>query len=153
MARMKVEFLGRYKRRHGFTARDRLVGHMPRYARWAARLQPIAGAALHMPGMGAIVEALGFDRRRPLPVWRTPWSAHAWMPAGGTRDIVLFADTFNNSLEPENLAAAAHVLAATGHRVHVASANGRPPCCGRTYLSAGMIDEARAEARRTLEAL
>jgi len=153
MARMKVEFLGRYKRRHGFTARDRLVGHMPRYARWAARLQPIAGAALHVPGMGALVEALGFDRRRPLPVWRTPWSARASTASGGTRDIVLFADTFNNAFEPENLAAANHVLAATGHRVHVARAAGRPPCCGRTYLSAGMIDEARVEALRTLEAL
>ena len=30
---------------------------------------------------------------------------------------------------------------------------GRPLCCGRTYLSAGMVDEARREARRTLDAL
>ena len=153
MARMKVEFLARYKRRHGFSARDRLVGHMPRYARWAALLQPLLGAALHVPGAGAVVEALGFDRRRPLPVWRTPWTSSAPAPSGGARDVVLFADTFNNAFERENLSAAARVLASTGHRVQVAQANGRPPCCGRTYLSAGMIDEARAEASRTLEAL
>ena len=36
----------------------------------------------------------------------------------------------------------------------VAAPDGRRPlCCGRTYLSAGMLDEARAEARRLLEAL
>jgi Fe-S oxidoreductase len=29
----------------------------------------------------------------------------------------------------------------------------RPLCCGRTYLAAGMIDEARAEADRTVRAL
>jgi Fe-S oxidoreductase len=29
----------------------------------------------------------------------------------------------------------------------------RPLCCGRTFLSAGLVDEARAEARRTLDAL
>jgi Fe-S oxidoreductase len=29
----------------------------------------------------------------------------------------------------------------------------RPLCCGRTFLSAGLVDEARVEARRTLEAL
>jgi Fe-S oxidoreductase len=29
----------------------------------------------------------------------------------------------------------------------------RPLCCGRTYLSAGLVDEARAEALRTLRAL
>jgi FAD/FMN-containing dehydrogenase/Fe-S oxidoreductase len=153
MARMKVEFLARYKRRHGFSARDRLVGHMPRYARWAALLQPVLGAALQLPGAGAVMEALGFDRRRPLPAWRTPWTSSVPAPSGGAREVVLFADTFNNAFEPENLSAAARVLAATGHRVHVARANGRPPCCGRTYLSAGMIDEARAEASRTLEAL
>src|SRR5690606_7296436 len=31
--------------------------------------------------------------------------------------------------------------------------DGRPLCCGRTYLAAGMVDEARAEARRTIDAL
>jgi Fe-S oxidoreductase len=30
---------------------------------------------------------------------------------------------------------------------------GGPLCCGRTYLSAGMVERARAEARRTLTAL
>ncbi|HAJ72785.1 MAG TPA: ferredoxin, partial [Methylophilaceae bacterium] len=29
----------------------------------------------------------------------------------------------------------------------------RPLCCGRTYLSSGMIDEAKREAQRTVEAL
>ena len=30
---------------------------------------------------------------------------------------------------------------------------GRPLCCGRTYLAAGMVDKARSEARRTLDVL
>ncbi|HKY86018.1 MAG TPA: FAD-binding and (Fe-S)-binding domain-containing protein, partial [Pseudorhodoplanes sp.] len=38
MARMKVEFNARYKAKHGFTARDRAVAYLPRYAPWAARL-------------------------------------------------------------------------------------------------------------------
>jgi Fe-S oxidoreductase len=68
--------------------------------------------------------------------------------------VVLFADTFNNWMESENLAAAAKVLEASGHRVIVPrGADGRALCCGRTYLSAGMIEEASAEARRTLAAL
>jgi Fe-S oxidoreductase len=28
----------------------------------------------------------------------------------------------------------------------------RPPCCGRTYLAAGLVDEARNEARRLIAA-
>jgi Fe-S oxidoreductase len=35
----------------------------------------------------------------------------------------------------------------------VARGDGRPLCCGRTYLAAGMVEHARAEARRTLAAL
>jgi Fe-S oxidoreductase len=52
------------------------------------------------------------------------------------------------------------VLRAAGYRVHVAGARGsgiaeggRGLCCGRTFLSAGLVDEARAEALRTLRAL
>ena len=63
---------------------------------------------------------------------------------------MLFADTFNNYLEPENLSAAKRVLEATGHAVTVPRGGARPLCCGRTYLAAGMVDEAREEARRTM---
>jgi Fe-S oxidoreductase len=67
---------------------------------------------------------------------------------------VLFADTFNNWMEPENLSAASRVLEATGHRVLAAMGDdGKPLCCGRTYLTAGMLGEARREARRTIAAL
>ena len=152
MARMKIEFLSHYKRRHGFTLRDKLIGHMPRYAAWAARLQPLASVALKMPGAGAMVEALGFDRRRPLPKWHRAWTRGK--QARGVRHegkpLVLFADTFNNFLEPENLAAAKTVLEATGHAVTVPRGGARPLCCGRTYLASGMVDEAREEARRTM---
>ena len=152
MARMKIESTAAYKRRHGFTRRDRLVAHLPRYSRWIAPLQPLLTLAMKIPGAAALMEkATGFDQRRPLPKWKTP--SPLGERRGGGRDIVLFADTFNHWFEPENLSAAVRVLEATGHRVIAAVASGRPLCCGRTYLTAGMIDEARAEARRTLDAL
>ncbi len=47
------------------------------------------------------------------------------------------------------------MLAAAGYRVRAAAPpdGGRPLCCGRTFLAAGLVDEARVEARRTLDAL
>jgi Fe-S oxidoreductase len=154
MARMKIEFLAHYKSRHGFTLRDRLVGHLPRYSAWAARLQPMASLGLGMPGAGALIEAIGFDRRRPLPAWKASWRASFESRDGAGREVVLFADTFNNWFEPENLAAAVRVLEATGHRVLAPPGpGGRALCCGRTYLAAGMVEEARSELRRTMEAL
>ena len=153
MARMKIEFTAAYKRRHGFTRRDRLVAHLPRYSRFAAIFQPLLGMV-----PASFVEALvGFDRRRPMPSWKRSWTSARGKGKGDRgkgRPIVLFADTFNNWFEPENLAATAKVLEATGHDVRVVVPDdGRPLCCGRTYLTAGMMDEARFEARRTLQAL
>jgi Fe-S oxidoreductase len=69
---------------------------------------------------------------------------------------VLFADTFNRYFERENLDAALAVLTAAGYAVHIATptdGTSRPLCCGRTFLSVGAVDEAKAEAGRVLAAL
>ena len=62
---------------------------------------------------------------------------------------------FNRYFEPENLRAAARVLRAAGYRPVVARPprGARPLDSGRTYLAAGLVDQAREEARRTLTAL
>ncbi|MEM7189473.1 MAG: heterodisulfide reductase-related iron-sulfur binding cluster, partial [Pseudomonadota bacterium] len=92
----------------------------------------------------------GLSAARSLPVWRKPWRGPA--PTDRT-EIAIFADTFNRYFEPENLAAAHRVLSATGQAVADATpAGARPLCSGRTYLAAGMIDQARAEMRRTMQA-
>ena len=157
MARMKLEFTAHYKRRHGLTWRDKIIGHMPRHAKWMALLQPLADVGTRLPGSGAIVERVGFDRRRALPRFKRSWTSTAMRgrrPATGGKPVVLFADTFNNWLEPANLEDAARVLDAMGHDVIASLGNdGKPLCCGRTYLATGMLGEARKEARRTIDAL
>ncbi len=76
-------------------------------------------------------------------------------PAANGREVVLLVDTFNACFERENADAAVRVLRAAGYRVaHPSPADSsRPLCCGRTFLSGGLVDEAKAEARRMLEAL
>ena len=83
-------------------------------------------------------------------------SDHATAPPGEGRDVVLFADTFTTWFEPENARAAVRVLKAAGYRVRPAApppGERRPLCCGRTFLAAGLVDEARQELARTLSAL
>ena len=79
-------------------------------------------------------------------------------PAARSRgsEAVLFADTFTTWFEPENARAAARVLEAAGFRVRPAappSGERRPLCCGRTFLAAGLVEEAGRELARTLSAL
>src|SRR5260370_29184778 len=103
----------------------------------------------------------GFAAQRKLPHWRRdPFrDPRGTSPAGeggeAKREVVLFADTFNRYFEPENIEAAMRVLAAAGYRVHLPKplAGRRPLCCGRTFLSVGLIEEARREAERTVAAL
>jgi Fe-S oxidoreductase len=72
----------------------------------------------------------------------------------GGREVVVLVDTFNRYFEPENARAAERVLTRAGYRVVSPDpAKGRPLCCGRTFLSAGLLEEARHEAQRTLDAL
>ena len=71
-------------------------------------------------------------------------------------EVALFADTFTTWFEPENARAAVRVLRAAGYRVRSAApppGERRPLCCGRTFLAAGLVDEARREIARTLSAL
>jgi Fe-S oxidoreductase len=150
MAKMKVEFLYHYKKRHGLTLKDRVVAYLPRYARWASRLAPVANA-LSNASRGLI----GFTRHRRLPQWRSDdFRASAVVRGRENREVLLFVDTFNRYFEPENAQAALDVLQAAGYTVHFPEPAGvRPLCCGRTFLACGFVDQARQEARRMLDTL
>ena len=83
-------------------------------------------------------------------------SDHPLAAHGNGPEAVLFADTFTTWFEPENARAAVRVLEAAGFRVRSAApppGERRPLCCGRTFLAAGLLDEAGHELERTLSAL
>jgi len=151
MARMKIEFLAGYRRRHGLTTRERMVAYLPRYAPWAGRMAPLAN-----PASSLLRSAIGFAAKRALPEWRRDYFAdRTRADRGAGREVAMFVDTFNRWFEPHNVRAAIRVLHSAGYRVRTAQplTPGRPLCCGRTFLSAGLVEQAKAEARRTLQAL
>lgn len=159
MARMKTEFLYHYRKRHGLPLRERLFAYLPRLAHRYRRLSPLINLRDKLPGMAWISEkVLGLAADRALPVWRSdhfkPFIEDA-VVAEDEKEVVLLVDTFNGCFETENATAAMAVLAAAGYHVHCPTAKDRerPLCCGRTFFSNGMLDEARVEAWRTLEAL
>jgi FAD/FMN-containing dehydrogenase/Fe-S oxidoreductase len=156
MYRMKIEFLSQYRKSHTPTVRDRLIAYLPRYAPWVSRLPWLANAANHIPALASLQErALGFSAKRPMPAWRGDVYTSSNRERAGGREVVLLADTFNTYFHPETVTAAAKVLEAAGFNVITprAASESRPLCCGRTFLNVGLVDEAKAEARRTLETL
>jgi FAD/FMN-containing dehydrogenase/Fe-S oxidoreductase len=186
MARMKIEVQAARAEKHGLSLHDWLIGWLPRYAPYAAKLAWLMNMRDTLPGAAKLSEMVaGFSAKRSLPKWRsdvfadypsTSWpgssrpstssfkqdvdarhkAGHDGGEVEASREVVLFADTFNRYFERENLDAALAVLTAGGYRVHVANpadGSSRPLCCGRTFLSIGKVDEARKEAERTLAAL
>jgi Fe-S oxidoreductase len=170
MAKMKIEFLAQYKERFGHTLRDRLVAHLPRYAPMISKvpgLPLLLNLRNHIPLIAKVQEWLtGISAKRSLPVWQ---GKHFWnqvdLPfatpqefAKSNKRVVLFVDTFNAYFENENLQAALSVLQKSGYKVHVArpsssTSNPNPFCCGRTYLAAGMVDEAKTRLTALIEHL
>ena len=86
-------------------------------------------------------------------------STHSTHHEGNPRSplpIILFVDTFNRYFDPNVARAARDVLRRLGYEPTVARAQSTPHhplCCGRTYISAGLLDHARTELRRTIGAL
>ncbi|HMJ50077.1 MAG TPA: FAD-linked oxidase C-terminal domain-containing protein, partial [Burkholderiales bacterium] len=160
MAKMKIEFLAAYAQDHGVALRDKLFAYLPRYAPVAAQLRWLLNLRNRVLLLSGLQEKLcGVSARRSLPPWTLPFSAKAKSPAAPkneSKEVLLFVDTFNNYFEPANAVAAKRVLEALGYGVHLScekKLSSRPLCCGRTFLAAGLVDEAKVEAKRLLDAL
>ncbi len=153
MARMKIEVSAAKFRQCGLNRHQKLVAHLPQYAPWFSRFAPLTNLPARTPLLAALLEPItGFSRHRPLPVWHPkPYIHQDIGPADGPK-VILFADTFNTWFEPENLRAAARVLATAGYRVLSPGFGKRPLCCGRTWLTCGDAERTRIEQRRLIDA-
>jgi FAD/FMN-containing dehydrogenase/Fe-S oxidoreductase len=156
MARMKIEVLAARAKERGYSLRDRLVAGLPRYAPLAAKFAGLLNLRNRSPLLRRLMEGVtGFSAQRALPQWRRDRFDHGGEIFGAQdgHEVVLWADSFNAAFEPGILRDAITVLTASGYRVHLAKGQGRPLCCGRTYLSVGNVAAAKAEMARSLQAL
>ena len=162
MTLIKTEYLAQRNARLGASRRVRLFAGLPRWlhARRALlkRLVRLRNAS---PWLAGVAERwLGISARRPIPEIVADGFAAPAVDATGTRGkVMLFVDTFTHYYTPEVAEAALKVLRAGGYSVEVLqpvatdAEPARPLCCGRTYLSQGLVDEAKIEARRVMAAL
>jgi Fe-S oxidoreductase len=161
MAKMKIEFLYHYHMNHRLSLKDRLIAYLPRYAPIAARLSSILNLRDRIPGLSWLSEKLiGLSAQRSLPQWRPDYFDEKQQDSASTTpvhngEVVLLVDTFDRYYEPDNARAARAVLEAAGYQVKlIQPLDGKHPLCsGRTFLTMGLVDEARFEARRMLGAL
>lgn len=166
MTLIKTEYLAQKNERLGVSRRARLFGALPRWLHeWRPTLQALVRLRNASPLVAKLAEYwLGISARRPIPeivaggfqAERADDSAES---CGQRGKVLLFVDTFTHYYTPEIAAAAIKVLRAAGFAVDVlepAKTDGepeRPLCCGRSYLSQGLVEEAKVEAQRVMAAL
>ena len=147
MASLKAEFLSHYQDAHGVPLRSRLFGSIRALNRIGAATAPLSNLAPRR----LLERAAGIDRRRPLPRFQRDtlirWDKQRTKLSG--REVVFLADSFTTFTEPAIGRAAIELLEAAGYAVRLESAG----CCGRSSISKGLLDRARAMAESMTERL
>jgi FAD/FMN-containing dehydrogenase/Fe-S oxidoreductase len=165
MTRMKAEFTQQQYRESGIPLRARLVGNFTRLMSLAS-IAPWAYSAIYdTPALRRIAnQAVGFHPDRTMPdlgkvtlrKWeerrmeeRSASNGLSSLPPSPPSSILLFCDEFTNFNDVEVGKKAIQLLERLGYSVslpeHAES--------GRTYLSKGLVDEARKLAIRNVTAL
>jgi len=165
MAKIKYEFLAQYNDRHGVSLRSQFFANIESLSRLAYRLSPLVNFALSLPPVQWLNEKLlGISRHRILPPFASKTfrqlfrklEVGSWKLDGVQSptsnfqsQVVLFDDTFTNYNHPAIGLAAVKVLVAAGYRPTLAP----KVCCGRPMISKGLLEQARANAKRNVEVL
>jgi len=161
MTLIKTEYLAQRHEIKGVPRRTFVFGSVPmwtgrhrnalRFAIWLRNKSKLAALAAE--------KWLGITSKRPLPEPAAKaFSGNEAVGTGENGDVILFVDTFCHHFDPEIAEAATEILVKGGYRVRFAkpaaddAEPNRPLCCGRTYLTTGMVDKAKGEGRRVLNA-
>ena len=68
-----------------------------------------------------------------------------------TNPVIVFPDSFNRFHEPENIRAAIRVLKKLGFSPFLPKINNKNLCCGRTFLTYGLVEKTKNEYENILK--
>ncbi|GGI03777.1 FAD-binding and (Fe-S)-binding domain-containing protein [Egicoccus halophilus] len=154
VATLKAEVLARTYAERRRPAEHLALGRVRWWLRAGSHTPRLANALAGSAPSRWLRPRVGVSARRPVPTLADEPFSTWWRRRGGSEvsgePVLLFVDTFTETLTPEVGRAAVEVLEAAGRRVVVAP---RPVCCGRPLYDHGMLDEAVATLRRLVAVL
>lgn len=161
LAQIKIEYLAQQHQVQALPWRTRLLANLPRWLhRW-----PFLGHLPYWLNRSSLLQSLASRllglAKRPLPVTSQSAFQEPSLPLDESKPLkaVVFIDTFSRYYQPDVAKAALELLQAGGCDVQLASpqslaeTNSRPLCCGRSYLAQGLVQQAKNEAQRVVDAL
>jgi len=157
MAQIKTEYLAQRHLRDGVDRRTRLFASFSRLLYRYPSLKRWIGVRNGSPLLSYLGEKwLGIAARpMPQPADEVFEESDYKVAAVDGHEVVLFIDSFSRYYESAIAEAALNLLVRAGYRVQLLDKGQgeRPLCCGRSYIAHGMVDEAKEEATRVIEAL
>ena len=158
MATYKAEALHQRYRRRIRPRSHYALGRLPRWARLAQPVAPLANRVMRVGAVQRLAKAAaGIDQRRSVPAFSAEplrrWArgtSYAASPSADTYDVVLWADSFTDAFASDSGRAAVRVLEGAGLRVGVV---GEHACCALTWVSTGQLTAARRIVEHTLDVL
>ncbi len=165
IATYKAEFLSHYYEGHRRPLQAYAFGMIDKWLQLGSRAPGLANFFSRAPGLSQIMRgALHLAPQRQIPLlapasfrqWARKNRADAllgesesqqWTKASDGREVILWADTFNNYFHPDTLRAALDVLSGAGWKVIVPRGH---LCCGRPLYDFGMLDQAKQYLQRVL---
>jgi FAD/FMN-containing dehydrogenase/Fe-S oxidoreductase len=149
MAALKTEWLAELRATEGVPVLARGIGEFRRLAALAAPLAPLMNILAKTRLARLVADRAGIAHQRPVPALSGRPLTRRLDRAPAHAAAALFVDCFVQYQEPQVGEALAVLLRAAGVELALVDAG----CCGRTALSTGQIDKARAAAARALTAL
>jgi FAD/FMN-containing dehydrogenase/Fe-S oxidoreductase len=156
MAKLKMEFMYQYHKENGVPLRSRMIGNYPKmsalasYIPWGYNL-----IFKNKPLRRLANKVVGFHPDRTMPLL-SDTTLKAWfkktygtVAGDGERKVYLFIDEFTNFNDVEIGKKAVKLLTKLGYSVEVP----KHVDSGRSYLSKGMLDDAKALANKNVELL
>lgn len=152
MATFKSETLHRAYRRRLRPISHYTLGRLPQWLRLAAPIAPLINFAGRIaPLRRVMLRIIGADTRRSLP--RLPRRAfHTFtppQPTGGKHQVVLWVDSFTDTLTPHIATDALAVLRNADCDIELATGL----CCGLTFISTGQLGTAKKRLRHLVDGL
>jgi FAD/FMN-containing dehydrogenase/Fe-S oxidoreductase len=151
MAKLKMEFMYQYQKENGVPLRSKMIGNYPKMNKLAS-MAPWGYNFIfkNKPLRKIANKIVGFHPERSMPLLSNTtlekWYKKNRTSAQSDKKVYLFIDEFTNYNDVEIGKKAVALLRKLGYEVivpeHVAS--------GRSYLSKGMLDEAKALADKNV---
>jgi FAD/FMN-containing dehydrogenase/Fe-S oxidoreductase len=159
IATYKAEFLSHFYEANRRPLFAHAFGRIDKWLRLASVAPRAANFFSHAPGFSHFLRsALRLAPEREIPrlapasflqlVRGNRGESARQAARAGAREVILWADTFNNYFHPETIQAAHEVLTRAGFAVTIPA---RQPCCGRPLYDFGMLDRAKRYLESILE--